>query len=359
MAVTAQAGVFSWGPQTGKGVAATVFHKHRAANIDMSALSDDRLGPPEVGGIPTPTFPYRAGIMGAGGATIFPRLKDTFGWLLHGAAGAWSVQTDKDVFDATVTNFFHHTFKFAADNAFVPWMTFRKHIPGATTTSDLGETYVDSKIVSATFALPNSEPISARLDMLARTPGFDDDPSWTYDNTDFEDYQSIPLACVTGGFLKIPGFSASALPIAQGSVTIVNQPLDTRMEKVYGSPYLEDITIVGRSLSVDMIVKWTDPQLYMKILTGSTTGTEWSAASFVQDLDIYSLSGSLATGTTPWQLRIEAEAVMYQVAGPIQLAGNGAVMMRIQGQAIAPSSGDYYKIHLGNLVDGTAYTWPT
>jgi len=358
MAVTAQAGVFSWGGQTAKGAVATTFYQHRAADIDLGAVSDDRLGPPEVGGIPVPTFPYRAGIMAAGGATINPRLEDTFGWLLEGAAGAWSVATDKDVLGTTVTGFNAHTFKFATDAGFVPWMSFRKHIPPIST-GGLGETFVDCKIVSMALAFPNDGPIQARVDVLGRTPEFDDSPTFSYGNTEFEDYESIPVACVTGGYLKVPDFSATALPITQATVTLANQPLDIRQEKVYGSPYLEDVTVIGRQLTVDMILKWTDPELYLAILTGSTTGTQWSPAPWMGDLDVMALSTKLAILTTPWQLRVEAESMMYQVVGGIRLAGNNAVMMRVQGTAIAPSTGDYFKFHLGNLINSTGYTWPT
>ena len=359
MAVTAQSGVFSWGGQTAKGSVATQFYKHRAADIDLAAISDDRLGPPEVGGIPTPTFPYRAGIMAVGGATINPRLEDTFGWLLYGVAGAHTVATDKDVLDSTVTGFNHHTFTFATDAGFVPFMTFKKLIPGVQSSTDyLGESYIDCKIVNMTIALPNEGPITTRIDALGRTPAFDDNPSWTYENTEFEDYQSIPVSSVVGGFLKVPSFSATALPITQATVTVSNQPLDIRQEKVYGSPYLEDVTIVGRQMSVDMILKWSDPQLYLSILTGQTNGTQWVAAPWVSDLDVLSLATGTAILTTPWQFRVTADAIMYQVVGGIRLAGNGAVMMRVQGTAIA-STQDYYALHLGNLINGTGYTWPS
>ena len=52
MAVTAQTGVFSFGGQTGKTTISSTFFKHRASDIDLATISDDRLGPPEVGGEP-------------------------------------------------------------------------------------------------------------------------------------------------------------------------------------------------------------------------------------------------------------------------------------------------------------------
>lgn len=365
MAVTAQTGVLSFGAQTGKGVPATTFYKHRASDIDLATISDDRLGPPEVGGIPTPTIPYRAGVMASGGATIMPRLQNTFGWLLHGALGRVSSTAGQDALGATVTGITNHEFLFHTDAGFVPWMNFRKEIPGSASdnSDDLGENYSDCKIVALTFTLPNDGLITSRVDVLGRAAEqiFDDAPSWTYGNTLYEDYESIPIGCTVGGYLKVPGFSATALPITQATISLTNAPLDIRQEKVYGSPYLEDVTIIGRQAQIDVIVKWNDPQLYMSILTGSTTGTNWVSAPFVQDLDVYALSPATIPGTSPlspWGMRVRAAAVMYQVVGGIRLAGGQAVMMRLQGTAIA-SAGEYLRINVGNTVAATGYAWPT
>ena len=358
MAVTSQTGVLSFGGQSAKETVATTFYKHRAVNLDLSAFSDDRLGDPEVGGVNTPTIPYRAGIMATGGAVINPRLEDTFGWLLYGLSGAVSTTADEDVFGTTETGFNHHIFSYASDYGYVPYMTFRKEIPGESATEFLGEIYQDCKVVNAAVALPNDNLISTRIDVLGRAADtlFDDNPSFSYDNTQYEDYQSIPIGCTTGGYMKIPDFSATAFPVTQATVVFQNRPLDIRQEKNYGSPYLDEVTIVSRQMMIDMIVKWKDPQLYLSILTGTTTGTQWTASPWVEDLDIYALSPDPIVGSTPYQLRIQAPEVMYQLVGGIELAGNQAVMMRIRGTAIAGTQ-SYYEIHLGN--EATQYVWPT
>lgn len=363
MAITAQAGVFSFGPQTAKGALSTTFYKHRASDIDMATISDDRLGPPEVGGSPTPTIPYRAGVMAAGGALINPRLESTLGWMLYGALGAVTTLTNKDVLGNTVTGMYDHGFRFSTtDEGYIPWMSFRKYIPGGgVAANSLGETFRDCKIVALTLALPNDGLINARVDALGITgsTNFESDPTWNtqYTNTQYEDYQSIPIGSVVGGYLKVPAFSATALPVTAATVTLQNAPLDMRQEKVFGSPYLEDVTIVGRQFTVDMVLKWQDPQLYRSILTGATNGTQWTATPFVSDLDIYSLSSVNAPSlSAKYGLRIKAASVMYQVVGGIRLAAGGAVMLRVQGTAIA-TTGTYCEFHVGNKV--TSYTWPT
>lgn len=362
MAVTAQTGIFSFGAQSAKGAVPSTYYKHYASDIDLAPISDDRVGPPEIGGVVTPTLAYRAGTLSTGGALINPRLQNTIGWILRGATGAWTVSTDENVFGTTTTGFYHHEFYFDTTvQSLVPWMGFRKVVPGTVATQFSGETYLDSKIVGLTVALPNDGLISSRLDVLGRVWGFTDGTTataWTYGNTQFDSNASVPIGSVTGGYLKIPSYSGTQLPVVQATFTLANAPLDIRQEKIYGSPYLEDVTIVGRSALVDMIVKWNDPDLFKSILTGTASGTQWTATPFLSNLDVYALSheDSSVTGQ-PYELRFEAPYVMYQVVGGIRLAGNGAVMMRVTGTVIQPISGNYLTLHLGNTYS-TGYAWP-
>jgi hypothetical protein len=360
MAVTSQTGIFSFGGQTAKETEATTYYRHRASDIDLATISDDRLGPPEVGGEPVPTIPYRAGMVATGGALMNPRLESTLGWILHGSLGDWATTQGEDVLGATtnLTDFYHHTFTFATNRTYLPWMSMRKHVPSQSTdgSDDLGEVFTDCKVVNMTLALPNDGLISTRIDVLGRKSEFVEDPSWTYDNT-MEDFQSIPIGSVVGGYLKVPTYSATELPVVAATVNLTNAPLDIRQEKVFGDPYIEDVTVVGRALTVDMVLKWQDPDLYQSIITGATDATQWTASPFTSDLDIYTASPTNAgTWPSPYQLRVEASNVMYQIVGGIRLAGNQAVMLRVTGTALA-SSTDYATFHLGNLV--TDYTWPT
>lgn len=361
MAVTAQTGIFSFGGQSAKNTVAATFYRHRATDIDLSTISDDRLGPPEVGGQPVPTIPFRAGVIATGGAVLNPRLEDTIGWLLHGATGAWSTTADEDVNEVAVTGMENNEFTFASDEAFLPYLTFRKEVPGlAAGADDLGEQFQDCKIVNLAIALPNDGLISTRIDMVGRAAGtnFVFNPSWSYDNL-MEDYLSIPIGSVTSGFMKIPGFSGTELPIVAANIALTNAPLDIRQEKVFGDPFIEEVTVVGRALTVDLVVKWKDPDLFASILTGATTGTQWVQAPFVQDLDILTESPNDIPGTsplTPYQLRIRAPQVMYQVVGGIRLAGNQSVAIRVTGTALADPAG-YMQFNLGNTQ--TDYAWPT
>lgn len=358
MAVTAQDGILSFGGQSAKDTISATFYRHRAADINLGVQSDDRLGPPEIGGIAVPTIPYRAGVLAAGGATINPRLEDTFGWLLHGAVGAVTSTVDENVFGTTDTGYVHHTFTLPDPTGALPWMTFRKEVPSETAGKELGEVYQNCKITSLAFMLPNDGLIQSRVDVLgtAESTIYEDPSGWSYENT-MEDYQSIPIGSVTGGYLQIPDYSATDLPVTQARVILANTPLPPAQEKNFGSPYMDSVTIVNRALSVDMVLKWKDQDLYRSIISGSTTATTWTASCWMEDLDIYTLSPNDISGlNNPYALRVEAADLQWRVAG-LALSGQDAIMLRVMGTAVAPSTGEYVTIHLGNEV--TNYTWPT
>ena len=360
MTVVAQTGLFGFGPQAGKEIGATTLYKHRANDIDLAIISDDRLGPPEVGGTPTPTVPYRAGVVAQGGATIAPRLENTFGWLLYATAGHVETEDNEDVFGSTEAGFYHHTFSFNPDaEGLVPWMTFYKEIPGITDAQRIAETYEDCKVVNHALVLPNDGLIQSRIDVIGRMANdnqLQEGPSTVFGNTEYEDFQSIPLGSVEGSYIQVPEVSGEDLPIIQCSVNFQNAPLDMAQEKVFGSPFLEDVTIIGRQMTVEMIVKWQDADLYRAIITGSPTGTAWTPCPFIADLDVYAQTGECDEETAPWQIRVTAPEVVYQMEGGITIAGNEAVMMRLRGTVIK-GTGYYYKIHLGNRTP--AYTWPS
>lgn len=347
MSVTAMAGIVSFGPQGAKGQVATNWYRHRAVNVDLAVLDDVQVGVPEVGGIAVPTFPYKAGVMAAGGFSLQPRLESTLGWLLYGMMGKHTVSPVGD-------GSFDHAFEMAADSTAIPWMSFRKAIPrkDGLANTDLGEIYQDGKILSAMMQLPSDAPIGMRVDALACLFSEDLDPaSWTYANT-FEHWESIPVGCMTGGYLKIDGQS---LPIVAAQVGWQNAPLDPRNERVFASPYLEDITIIQRRLTYDITVKWNNPDLYLQMLTGSSVGTQWTGVPHTASLELKTVSSNLMPSLlNPYSLKVEADEVMMTQVGGIVLAGNQAVMMRFQGTALEATN--YAKFTLRNKV--ADYGWP-
>jgi len=239
---------------------------------------------------------------------------------------------------------FAHLFQFDADTSKVPWMTFRKAIPKRENNpaTDIGEIYLDCKALSAAWTFPNDGPIGLRLDMLGRSFTFDYAPDlWTYANT-FEDYTTIPIGCVTSGYIQVG--SDATLPIVAATVTFANVPLDTRQERVYGDPFIEDITILQRTIAFDLLVKWNNPNLYAQVLTGGSSGSAWTSAPFTAAVTVYTEAPD-EIGTLSGQyhsLMIYAPSVMLALNGTITLASNQAIMMRFTGSAIDPGGTTQY-----------------
>jgi hypothetical protein len=361
MTTVAQAGILGFGPSRGKGlgVVSGSWYRHKATLVDLAVLDDQRLGPPEVGGRPLPTLPYKGGVMVGGGATINPRLQCSLGWLLAGALGSSTTTSGSGSIKR------HRMEINNALPGLVRWMGFRKYIPSDTSGSDLGELYKDCKITNMVLTLPNDGLVSARVDVVGREFSLEGAPNWGLTSGsiggwdpiygEFESYVSVPIGTDVGGYINVPTFGD--LPVVQCQVGIQNMPLDPRMEKVYGSPYLDDVTIVSRAVTLDLTVKWRDPTLYRKILTGSVSGTSWSAVPFTSEINFRTKSPNNMTGeSTPWILDMYVKEAMLALQGGIQLAGNNAVMMRFTGTAL-DVTGDYAWFALHNLYAN--YTWPT
>lgn len=350
MGTSAMAGTIGFGPQVDGDTAATTFYRHRATNVDIGNLDETRLGAPEVGGVPVPTFPYKAGYLVGGGMTIQPRLENTLGWLLYALMG-------KVTTTAAGTAAYQHVFNFDADPVAMKWLSFRKHIPrrNGLANTDLGQVFKHCKLTGIQFTLPNDAPISARVDAIGRDFELSHDPSaWTWANT-FEQYNSIPVGCKTSGYINV---NSVELPVVAAKVGFTNVPLDIRQERVYGSPLLDDITIVERMMMLDIIVKWNNPDLYTSILTGSPTGTSWVETPFVAPVDILMQApGTMPAEAVPYSLRVQAPTVMLALQEDIALSGNQAVMMRFTGTVVEPPSGDYATFTLTNKQ--ATYTWPT
>lgn len=269
------------------------------------------------------------------------------------------------------TNAYAHTFTLDNTNpSRVKWMGFRKFIPGGDDDAadyGLGETYNDCKILGLSMTLPNDGLISSQLAVLGRTFTIETDPDWgiTSGSTggwnvadgEFETYESIPIGCQVAGYVQVPAYNGVELPVINGSVTIANTPIDARYERVFGSPYMQGVTIGSRSVAVDLTVLWQNPDLYRMLLTGSKTGFEWSAKPFTTRVDLLAESPDVIPGTNvKYGLRVELANVMLAMQGAIPLVGNDAVAMRFSGVAL-DFTGDYCQFTLTNAV--ADYTWPT
>lgn len=356
MAVTAQKGIFGFGPQPEKGTAATAFYRHKANSIAFGLMDDTRLGPMEIGSGPFPTFPYKAGYVTSGGVTIMPRMEDSFVWLLYALMG--------DVESTLVaTGVYDHVAKpLSTDLSLIPWTTLRKYIPGVPGLSgtDLYELYQDTKVIAAAFELAADAPLETQLQFLGIEHAMPAAPTWTWEN-EYEHYDSIPVGCDVDGHLQFTGsgLTDEPLPAARVSVGFVNTPLDIAIEKNVGSPKLDDVTVVSRSMNIDATIKWKSPELYKAVLSGNIAGTEWAAKPMTGSITAkLSAPNNIGATAHKYSVTLAAPEVMFRLAGAVPLAGGEAVLLRFTGVALEPTtpSDDYATITVRNGI--SSYNWP-
>lgn len=246
-----------------------------------------------------------------------------------------------------------------SDKSHVKWISASKYIPmkDADAGTDLYEVYSDCKPLSLMFTLPNDAPIGCRMDMLGRDFVLSEDAPLTFANQ-YEDWGSIPLGCETGGYIKFTGggLSGVELPVVAAQVGWANAPLDLRQERVFGDPRLEDITIVQRTMSYDIMVKWNNPELYRAILTGSKTGLSWTSHALIGQVEALTMASEAFCGTQKYSLGFTSPECLWQMNGAPTLAAGQAIMMRFTAVALDSTAGDYTTLALTNAQSD--YVWP-
>jgi hypothetical protein len=340
-------GDFAFGPQSAKGSIATSYYRHRATMSGIGAVQDMRNLPLEIGGALNPTGAYKGGVFGGGGVELTARLQDVFGWLLYAAAGSASTMTG-----TPEAGMVRHVFVPVSQSADARWLTLRQKTPGVTT--DIGEVILDSRLTALRIAASPRMPMTAQVGFMGREPSIDTNVgSWTYVNL-YEDDTSVALAN-QGASITLNGASNKAVAV---TIDLINQYTTPDEEAIIGSAYPDDFVLLSQSLMFTWTYKWSDPDLYRSILTGSASGTAWDPTIFYNEMEIALTSASNITGqTSPYRLSVKAPRVAWQAAGPPQLAAGRQLRQQYVGTAQMPTSGQYYHIALDNKV--ASYAWPS
>jgi hypothetical protein len=359
MTVPAMQGIVGWGPQGAKGTYASTFYRMRALDVDLGLTEESTVSPPEVGGDLYPAGAYKLGAFVGGGFGLQPRLDDVIGWLLYGVLG--DVATTPDTPESGM---YSHEFKPAASSLYLPWMSFRKMIPGATgIADDYGELMLDCKIAAMRFTIPQAGVLTARVDVQGREPAGGDDPAgWSWGNA-MEGFASIPIS-MKGG-LTIPEYSASEQPATGCTITLANNLSTPRQERIIGSYFPDDLVPMRRTAELTWVYKWADPALYKKIKLNGGVGTGedwaqrigWSPIVFTSDFHLEVESpGDVPGMSYPWKLIFDGTEVAWRSDGTPRLAGGDILSLNFVGSCLAPNSGDFFKITLQNEASG--YVWP-
>jgi hypothetical protein len=339
------------------------WYQHRATAVSLQPREMADIYPPEMGAEPVPSGAYKGAVMAEGGIEMIPRLKETLGYYLYGALGACDSQVDatwdtaaNDFTSGVSTGVNAHHFTFASKAYTLPWMAFRKHIPGLGATDDSGEVMYDARVGSLTINVAPGSPLGLSVAARGSRVKYRNNAevsAWTYQNT-IEDATTAPHA--GKGSVLIGG--DSTIKVTSAQITFANQFEDVQGSLVAGSFFPDDIAVLQRVFNVRIVTKWKDAQLWRKLMTGTTTGTDWSSLPFIEATAgatkafeaTFESPGDItgASPATPYKLRIIANNMFWRPdqAGIALEAGN-VIRVPLIGTAIV-STDNYVDIVLEN-----------
>lgn len=364
--IPAQSGQWSFAPQAakiGRGGTFTVanynWYRERVQRMAMGTIQGQQVFPLEVGGVIVPTGAYKDSQYFGGEVDTFPRLENTFGWLLEAALGTASSVTGVNAEGVVTTGVNTHIFRFDPNNSFnIPWLAARCEIPGSTSVQDFGEVGFDCKVGALSFTIPNRGKVAARVSVLGRAALYDEDPTWTYANSN-ED--SLSTADVGRGAVTIAGVEH---PFVGAVIEFANNLTTPDQEMIIGDFNLDDLVPLTRGATIRLTYKWQDPDLYQKLLGGTASAEVWSSLPYLENTvgavrafeAIFQAPTNIGVTSTPYSIRFRANRVFWAVDSYPVLQGGDLVYLQLVGTVLEPSSGDYFQILVEN--NQTGYVWP-
>lgn len=337
------------------------YYKMRAIQVGLGLIKTQQRHPQEVGALPVPSGVFVDGFMSGGSLTLTPRLKGDFGLLLTAALGEATTNVDQDAFGNAAVGVNAHKFTFKAGQgqaANIPWVSFRKMVPGVIDADNSGEVGFDNRIGGLRFAIPASGKLSTQIAFQGRDGRYENANLWTYANATYEAETTTPDS--GRGNFYIGGVE---YPVVAAEIVFSNGLTNPQQEKIVGDFRPDDFIALDRTAQIRISVKYEDAELCKTIITGSPDGSAFS------DSPYYTLTAGqtkafeatfraptlIPSTSTQYGLRIFAERVAWQMEGYPQLAGGNLVMVNFVGTVTLPDSGDYFAIWLENDNDGTMY----
>lgn len=362
MGVASSEGIFGFGPQSSKGTTATTWYRHKAASVRVGPQQAINQFPAEVGDGYQPGCAYKSMAFGAGTATMFPRLKEYFGYLAYAACGQLS-DTEADTPEPDLHT---HHFTPASETDDYKWLSIRRYIPGNSDDEEIGEIITDCRVTSMRLTVAPTALLGARFGFVGRKPQLarnidsGDAQAWSWDG-DYDACESVPLG--NKGFLKLDGVEK---PAVQCTIDLQNLYTTPGNEMIIGEYYPDDFQLRRQIMTVTWTYKWKDPTLYRRILTeGSTPAAgvyDWSSEVHTTSFSFKTESPADVSGkSNPYSLTLWIPELAWRSSAPPVLAGGGYLMQQFVGVAQEQATGgdpvaeDYFDLKIVN--DTASYTW--
>lgn len=345
------------------------WYRYRVPTVTGGGMQDQATLPLELGGIITPTGGYKSGAYFVQEVDIIPRLENTFGWLLLATLGNVSSITGQKFGAsgwATNTGATGHLFTFKpTDSAYLPWLSARMKVPGATSDQIRGILGYDLKASGFRFNVPGAGLITGRFGVQGRVPMMPNNTNtlaWQWENN-FEGSDTIAHA--GKGNLTI----GSSTPKVTGlTVDFVNSLSSPQDEFIVGSFYPDDVVALTRAVRMRASMKWEDSTVWSLLMNGGATTEEWSSLPYFSEtlggtrgfyFEAQSPSNIPSTNI-PYAIRVMADNVMMSYdPNSLRLRAGGIIEYVVNIDVLQPDdpAQPYVMVALDNAV--TSYTAPS
>jgi hypothetical protein len=302
--------------------------------------------PYETGSIVPPGM-YKGGVYAQGAATLLPRLSEDLGWLLYAATGNCTTTSSGGV--AT------HVFSFNAQQYETFFLAGRMFVTGRPSqgANPFGVEGYDNLVNRLQFSLRPMTPIQASVELIGRIVQFNQYAAGWVDDA-AEDFTTVPIMSLGGG-VTVLGVTGDVIPVIEATVDFTNMTSE-RLESVIGSPYLDDLVILRRTLTMGFTLKWNSPEILSQAFAAAKKGTTWSPNPFISTsaggkyaFTLNAQAPILIPGTgTYYSLQVRANEIATMVASPLSMRPGEIITQKYTTAALRPSSGNYIDFVLVN-----------
>ena len=349
MGRTSLVGAFGLGRQASKDTLASTITYLPATSIGLNINQNAQTLPPEVGGDYFLRGSYKSSVMGGGdvAAVARPNSLGNFFYALAGQDTVTPVPAQSGAYSHSFTPFT------PSPGVDLPLYTLIKDvakIQNVGATAALAEQYLNAKMSSFRLDVPKSSIATVQSSWVATTPS-----TVTVASLGAETMDSTPQFQTCNGtiaFIQEGGstISANSLKVERLAFNYANNV--SQDEFSVGNYYLEDITLLQRTVTVDMDFVVRDTALYQAVyMNAGTIPGAWSPQIYRGALTLtLNSTVNVPTTTQPYQLVLTFPGLDFMML-PIQLSGADLVRATLSTQVTLGSSGaDRFAVTLVNGV---------
>lgn len=327
MSKTSLAGAIGFGHQSAKDSVATSFLYMPATSINLNQNQNAQTLPPEIGGDYFLRGSYKASVMASGDASFVVR-PNSLGHLLLMMAGVDTVTNPSSgVYQHTITPFT------AGSGLDLPWYTGIKDVSGL-----LAEQYLNMRLGSLRLDVPKSSIMTGQASLVATTPS-----SVTSGSLGTKTFDTSPQfqTCLASVALTQEGgstISANSLKVERFSLSYGNNLSNDEFS--VGNYYLDDITLLQRTVNVDMDFIVRDSALYQAVyLNGGSIPNTWSPTLYRGTLGL-TMTGAtnIPTTSTPYSCVFNFPGLDFLMF-PLPMSGADLVRATLSTQVTLGTSG--------------------